>query len=322
MLIAAALAVLLLGVALWPTPSPSRSGEAAAAQSIAEARGTVRHWSARIQADPRDFVAHERLAAALLRRFSQHGDPAHLTRAHEAAAAAVSLSATPSSNGLVVLSAAQSGVHDFEAAADSARRATELRPGSAPAWVSLSDALAALGQTAEARTALDPALRITPSLATYARSAILVAAQGDLDAARRVWSLAFTDTTNVRPEDLAWALAQRGAFERATGDGARAERSLREALAAYPATAAASVELARVEADRGDLEAAQARLEEVVRRQPTPVSARLLIEVASARGDRSAAATGEALLAAIEATYEAAGINKTPSALAPGGIRS
>ncbi len=323
--VAAALSALLLGVAfLTPgvTSTPTSEAQAAADRSVAEARGTVRYWAERVEVDGRDFVAQEQLAVSLLRRFSQHGDPSHLTRAHEAAASAVELAPVPSSSAHIVLSAALGGIHEFEAAEQSARQATELRPGSAAAWVALSDALAALGRIDQARVALDSSLRGTSGLETYARRAVLAAAAGDLDEARLAWRLAFADTDDVRPEDLAWALAQRGAFERASGEPDRARGTLRAALSTYPYSGAAAFELARVEAELGDLEASQRRLEDLVRRQPSPRSALLLLEVSTARGDSDAADTAQALVAAIAAAYEAAGINSTPSALVPGGLRS
>ena len=102
-LLAATLAALLLGAALWGARTTTPGAPSTALRATAEAQASVEHWSARVAADPADFVAREQLAGALLRRFAQSGDIELLRPALGAAEAAVDLAPAAGSGAYATL---------------------------------------------------------------------------------------------------------------------------------------------------------------------------------------------------------------------------
>ena len=289
--------------------SPSGSAPPVAAGIHATTDATVRFWERRVQRDPRDFVALNRLADGYVRRARQRGDPADYRRAE--AASLGSLTARPTGNyeAIVRLGLVFAAMHRFDEALTLGEQAVALEPRRPFGYALLGDALLALGRYAEAGDAYDELVVLAPGLASFARLAHLRDLHGDLAGAARAWRDALGIDGGRRAEDSAWAQAGLGAFRFRTGDLDGATQAYEQALAALPGYAPALAGLGAVRASERDYEAALSLYEAAVERQPDLARVAALGDLYAAAGRRDEADAGYALVGAIARLYAANGIS-------------
>lgn len=190
--------------------------------------------------------------------------------------------------------------HEFARALQLGARAGNL---GAPIRV---DALVELGRLDEAETELQAMIDRRPNLAGYARVSYVRELRGDLEGAVEAMRLAVA-AGGPAAENGAYVSTLLGELERRRGRPAAAERGFAQALALVPDHAAAELGLSRLESERGDLNAAIARLGKLVARLPLPEYVIALGEAELAAGKPAQRTFG--LVAAEQRLLAAAGVD-------------
>ncbi len=239
--------------------------------------------------NPADVDSLTLLGLTYQQRSRETGDPAFLTLSDKALRRAVAINRREplAVTGLASLAVAR---HRFNDALALATEAVTIDPEDASARAALGDALLNLGRYDEAFDELDTAVGQAPGVATYARISYARELLGRPDAAIEAIREAFEVGHRV-PEYDAWTRVQIGNLYFNTGRLGPAETAYRKALDRLPGYVHAEAGLARVEAARGDYEAAAARLRKALDVLPVPQYAILLGDVLEAaepprRGER------------------------------------
>ncbi|MGH2824199.1 MAG: tetratricopeptide repeat protein, partial [Thermoleophilaceae bacterium] len=242
-----------------PAPAPSSSVST-------EARiGGLEAALERGDGEPETYAA---LGSALMQRLRETGDAGLYRRADMAFAEALerdpsNLDATV---GLGTLALAR---HDFRAGLRHGLRAQRINPGSFAPFAVLVDARIELGRYAAAERTLQQMIDFKPALASYARVSYYRELHGDLEGALDAMRLAVSSAPGPG-ENRSYVQTLLGNLEFERGRIAAAEDAYRMALAGFAAYAPAEAGLARVDAARGRLGSAIARLRGVVQRLPLP----------------------------------------------------
>lgn len=314
-LVAAALAAALaFGGLLADSPSAPASAprpDVAATEllqgfSAGDTAAYVAELERRVADDQNDARSLTLLGLAYQQRARETGDPSFYGRSEAALRRGLALAPDDhvATTGFAALAASR---HRFGEAARLARRAVRLAPTAAVPYGILGDALAERGRYRAAFAAFDRMAQIKPSLASYARVAYARELLGDVDGARAALRLA-VEAGSAVPEHAAWALVQLGNLELASARLRAAERAYRDALSRFPVYVHAEAGLARVDAARGDADAAIARLRRVVARSPLPEFAVALGEIAHGSGREAAARKADRLVAALNRVLAANGV--------------
>lgn len=258
--------------AVTPAPQPSL----ALPGGGGEDELAIRSLEEKVKADPRDYIAYNKLAGYYLGRQRETGDMTYIDLA--AAAARSSLEAAHASanaGGLAALAQAEFAGHHFKTAREHAERLVVLEPRKSYPYRILGDALLELGEYERAAEAFEKMGRLeqVPSSATETRLARLATLRGDSEAARRHLTRALALALEEFPpsrETVAWCRWQLGETAFSVGDYKGAERHYREALATLPGYYRALPSLGRARAAMGDLDGAIEHYEQAVRALPEP----------------------------------------------------
>ena len=234
----------------------------------------------RIQKDPEDFIALNKLASQYLQIMRETGDATYLQRASQAARASLaSLPAERNLAGLNVLAQSEYSSHEFAAARDHALLLTRLEPNKAYGYQILGDALLELGAYHEAETAFRKMEQLgtvgdLARIASNQRVARLAMLHGDVNAAQSqllaALKLALAQPLPPR-ETVAWCRWQLGEVAFSRGDYIAAEQFDRDALTTFPGYYRALSSLGRVRAAGGNFADAIAQYEAAVRILPEPL---------------------------------------------------
>ena len=255
------------GVGMSGGPPTSAEG---LGRRIAEMEKRLREW-------PHDARAAVLLADALLRQARASGDGRSAGRAGEILKGV--LKEDPASyDALRMLGAIELSQHRFRDALETGRRARDLRPHDAWNYGIMGDALIELGEYDQAFEAIDRMVAIRPSAGAYARVAYARELRGDLDGALQAMQMAADATTPHDPEALAWYASNIGELHLRMGAIDDAEREYRRATSIFPLYPFAIVGQGKVEAARGNRDAALAIYLDQLERTPT-------LDLASRIGD-------------------------------------
>jgi tetratricopeptide (TPR) repeat protein len=247
----------------------------------------------RAGAAPAAAQAHAALAQA-----RETGDPSWLTRADDAARAA--LADDPRDfTAMDALGSLALTRHRFAEALSWARRSLAVAPGRVDPVAIAGDAQVELGRYPQGFAAVQRRLELRPDLPSYSRASYARELQGDRTGAIRLMDLAVGAGALGGP-DRAFAQVQLGLLRFGQGDLAGAERDMRAALAERPDDAPATAGLARVLAARGDLEAAAGLYSRAIDLLPLPEYPAALADVHRALGRPEAAREDLALAEAMQ----------------------
>ncbi len=250
----------------------------------------VAFWSARLKPDTTDYLTLTTLAGAYLAQARETGDAAAYARAEEALRRALALNPRyePAH---ALLGSVLIGQHAFADALGRAETALAADPDAPQALAAAGDAHLELGHYAEAEAAYSRLLDVAPGGPVYSRLARLAWLNGQPDEAVD-WMRRAADEAvalDLGGETLAWYRFQLGELYFNQGDLRRAARWYGEADQALPGYYLASAGLGKVEAARGDLDAAIARYEALVGRLPQPGFVATLGDLYALSGDMEAA---------------------------------
>ena len=168
------------------------------------------------------------------------------------------------------------------------RRAERLLPGSSRPYGVIGDALVELGRYDAAFAAFERMVTLRPSLASYARVAYARELVGDREGAVAAMRLAL-DTAAGQPEPTAWASVELAKLQLGLGDSRAARAHVRTALRVLPGYPSARVELARIAAVSGKLDAAVGQARRAADAIPTTSSISLLADLLERAGRRAEA---------------------------------
>ena len=233
---------------------------------------------ARVERDPEDFIALNKLSGEYLQRLRETGDASYLNLAARTASASLaSLPAEQNKGGVIALIQVEHASHNFASARDHAKKLITLEPNKGYLYQFLGDALLELGQYAEAEAAFRQmqalgGLHTLTKVAIEQRLARLALLYGDMQSAKQHFSeaLKLIPAGPAQRELRAWTQWQLGDTAFAIGDYATAEQNYHDALATFPGYFHAQASLGRIRFARGDLPGAIALFEQVAQRLPDP----------------------------------------------------
>ena len=250
----------------------------------------------RVQRDPDDILAQNRLADLYLQRLRETGDYEWLRRAGEAARRSLaSVPAEQNASGLFMQARVEYESHHFAAARDRASALTKIEPGKSRGFALLADALLEFGDIDQAAAAYEEMQkRKGDPVEAETRLARLDLARGAHDSARMHFEKALAvarDLSPASPEVIAWCLVQLGQIAFNIGQWDAAEKNFQAALAERPDDTGALEHLGELRAAQEKYDESISLYEKVIARTPRPEFWQALGDVYAARGKVADAAT-------------------------------
>jgi tetratricopeptide (TPR) repeat protein len=230
----------------------------------------------RVKSDPDDIVALNKLAAYYLQLHRETEDVSYLDLSLRSARSSLRvLPVEQNLGGLRALAQAEYETHNFVSARDHATELTEYEPRRALGFQLLGDARLELGDYDGATEAYQKMEELdSGTVGTETRLAHLALLRGNPSEARRRYLVALNRANSESmpsAETVAWCHWKLGEVGIATGDYLKAERSYRDALAAFSDYPHAVTSLARYQAAQGDIKAAIETFEKFVNKFHDPI---------------------------------------------------
>ena len=302
--LAASLLVFVAAVALqlsWV------GGAAAPAAGAAKMPDPVTMWQARVERRPGDAGAYAGLGLALLQKVRETNDATLYIRAQQAFEQA--LARDPQQlDALVGRGMLALALHDFRGALALGDRIEALNPRKAAGIGVRVDALVELGRYADAVTALQQMVDLRPDLESYSRVSYLRELHGDVPGAIEAMRMA-ADTALPGSEPWLWTTTYLGHLYWGQGDLDAADRIYRAVLRQKPDYPFAQFGLARIDAARGDKQAALTILRPLAARLPLPEFLAALGDLYAGLGDARQAQEQYELVHVIQQLNAGAGMN-------------
>jgi tetratricopeptide (TPR) repeat protein len=259
-----------------------------------------------LQRNPENTYAYAQLGLAFLQKVRETGDPALYSQAEMALAEALKRDRQQVDaligQGLLALAR-----HDFESALEWGEQARAVNPYRAEILGILVDALVELGRYDEAVSTAQAMVDLRPDLASYSRVSYLRELHGDTVGAIEAMAAAAKAGTPGAEATL-WTRVQLGHLHFNSGDLEQAEKMYRQALYLGPDYVYATAGLARVQAARGQLEAAIDSYQRSINQLPLPEFVIALGELYEANGQMEEARAQYDLVQAIQQLNASAGV--------------
>lgn len=242
----------------------------------------ISRLQAYLQANPEATAAYAELGLAYLQRVRETGDVAYYGLAEQAMSEA--LAREPKQlNALIGQGALALAQHRFQQALEWGEQAQAVNPFRAEVLGIMTDALVELGRYDEAVEMAQEMVDLRPDLASYSRVAYLRELHGDTAGAIAAMHAA-VDAGQPGSEGTSWTQVELGHLFFNSGDLEQAEENYRQALRLRPEYPFALGGLARVQAARGNYEAAIDLYKLLLMRLPLPEFAIRLGELYEAAG--------------------------------------
>ena len=307
-----AFVAVFLGVRALEGGSTSLTGQPEVAVREGELPGAttaqrIEGLQAQVREAPSDPDAYAQLGLAYLQQVRETGDPTFYPRAQGTFEQAVRLDPAnfTAISGLGSLALAR---HDFRAALALGERAARINPDVARNYGVIADAQVELGRYGAAARTLQHYVDVKPELSSYARVSYFRELHGDLPGALGAMRLAVSAGGGTA-ENVSYVQALVGKLHFDSGDYAGAKGAYQTALETDPGFPAATAGLARVEAARGEYDAAIRRLRALVLRLPLPEYVIALGETEQAAGSTMAAGRDYQLVGVETRLLQANGVN-------------
>ena len=189
--------------------------------------------------------------------------------------------------------------HNFKEVAERAQSMAKYAPSDPGNWGNLGDALMELGEYERAGQAYSKMFGLRPNLASYNRLAYFHFVNGDASRAITLMRAA-VEAGNPQAENTAWCWAELGDIYFKIGKLDEAADGYRTALHLFPTLHRASAGLGKVEAARGDVQAAVRNYERAQSIVPLVEYAAALEDLYSAAGMSTKARQQRDLIETIE----------------------
>ncbi|HJU63254.1 MAG TPA: tetratricopeptide repeat protein, partial [Candidatus Binatia bacterium] len=195
----------------------------------------IAYYQQLIKRNPRNGKAFYGLGDALIRKARETGDPNYFNRAEEALKRSLEI-APKNAGAMRHLAYVFYSRHEFEAAADHARKAIQINPSDGDSYGVLGDALMEVGEYGMAEEVYKKMMELEENLYSYSRLAGLKSMRGDsmgaiVDLERAV---AAGKAAKQPPESIAWAEWQLGNDYFSLGKLEKAEAYYGQSLTTYP----------------------------------------------------------------------------------------
>jgi tetratricopeptide (TPR) repeat protein len=267
---------------------------------------TLTALEAQVRAQPRDPQLLTQLGFAYQLRWRETADASYLPRSETALRRAVRFG-VEDADAVLGLGSLALIKHEFRVALRQGQTARKLLPGSSRPYGVIGDALIELGRYDEAFAAFERMVTLRPSLASYARIAYARELVGDREGAVEAMRLAL-DAAAGQPESTAWANVELAKLELGLGHPEPARRHVRTALRVLPGYPSARIELARIDAAAGRLDAAIFGARRAAEAIPTTSAVTLVADLLERDGRRADARRQRATIAVIDRLFEANGV--------------
>jgi tetratricopeptide (TPR) repeat protein len=258
---------------------------------------------ATLRTEPTNWGTWAALGSAYVQEGRITADPSYYPKAEGALARSLALHPGGNRDAFVGMAALTSARHEFTSSLEWATRAQAVAPGTAAVYGVLDDALTQLGRYPEARAAAQRMLDIAPSVSSLARASYDLEEHGDVPGATAAMQQALTDA--FAPADIAFCDYYLGELAFNSGKLDEAQRQYGLARAADPSYFPAIEGVAKVEAARGQTDAALRDYNDLLSRVPLPQYVTELLDYETSLG-RAADAHAQASLFATEARLFAA----------------
>ena len=239
----------------------------------------IGYYQQMLKRDPHNAKAFYGLGDALIRKARETGDPDYFNRAEEALKKSLEI-APKNAGAMRHLAYVFYSRHEFEAAANHARKAVEMDANDGDSYGILGDALLEVGKYDEARDAYQKMMQLEDSLYSRSRLAGLKSIYGDStgSAADLEKAIAAGQATKQPAESIAWAQWQLGTDYLTLGDLAKAEAYYRQSLQSYP-------NYYRAQAGMAQVRGAQKRYDEAIDHYQKAIAVLPMPDYVAALGD-------------------------------------
>lgn len=296
---------LLVGGAVLSNPGDAREQERASLLAAAKP-GSLEALQARLARVPGDYPGWATLGMLYVDRARVTADPTFYGKAQAAFERSLEVRPEDNPDALTGMAALQAAQHEFDEAADTARRALAINDFDASAYGVLTDALTELGRYDEAAQALQKVADLKPSYAVLTRIAYARELRGDVTGATAAMQQALD--ASVREGDAGFALLQLGDLSwNYGGDVARAADLYAQGLRRDPTSLPLQAAAARAAAAQGRTDEALAAYTEVTSRVPVQQSLVEHAELLATVGRTEEAAAQLELVEAANTLLEASG---------------
>jgi tetratricopeptide (TPR) repeat protein len=268
--------------------------------------GTIASMQERVRDVPGDWRASAALGLAYVQQSRITADPTYYSKAETLLQD--SLDRHPENpDALLGLAALAAARHDFRESLRYGREARALNPFDSNVHGVVGDALVELGRYDRAFVAFQRMVDTRPDTASFARVSYARELRGDLHGAMEAMRVAsgYAGT----PSDEAWTSYQLGELSLTAGRLDAAARAFRDGAQLDPTSIQSFAGMAKVAWARGDLDTAIRRMEEVVRRFPTPEYVVALGDLHALAGETDAASRNYELARLESQLFRADGVN-------------
>lgn len=253
-----------------------------------------------------DATDNALVGLAELQLARETADPSHYARAEEALRRALEVD-PDNVEALIGQGTLALARHDFSDALEIGERALLLNDSIARVYGLIGDAQVELGRYDQALVTVQHMVDLRPDLASYSRVSYLRELHGDLPGAIQAMQLAVS-AGGPTAENTEYVRVQLGNLFFAVGDLAAAENAFTTSLAHLPGFVPATAGLAHVRAAQGRLADAIELYRDASERVPLPELVVALGEAYEAAGRAAEARDQYALAGAMQALFEANGV--------------
>jgi tetratricopeptide (TPR) repeat protein len=223
-----------------------------------------------LQGKPNDWATWAVLGSAYVQKARVTADPSYYPKSEGALQKSLDLHPDGNDAALTGMGALDNARHEFGKAADLARQAQAINGYGSTSYGVLADALIQLGDYDGATAAAQRMLDLKPGVSSFTRASYDLELHGRTDEARAVLQKALDDSTD--PLDIAFCRTYLGELALSLGDLDGAEKEYVAGLALTPDEPNLLLGQAKVQAARGQDDAAVASYQHVVDLRPLPAT--------------------------------------------------
>ncbi len=274
-----AIGLALVGVSMFGIVQPRNPATAASSPSVTAADATssrptdalgvaIAKAQALLRSEPTNWSAWAALGSAYVQEARITADPSYYPKAEGALKQSLQLRPGGNAAAMIGMASLTSARHEFTTSLDWATRAQAVAPDTAAVYGVLDDALTQLGRYPEARTAAQRMLDLLPSISSFSRASYDLEEHGEVAGATAALQRALADA--FTPADIAFCRYYLGELAFNAGNLHEATRQYGAGRQADPSYFPLLEGIAKVEAAKGEVDAALRDYNALLSRVPLP----------------------------------------------------